>query len=84
MKKIVDKLSRTGQLSDSELFELLSSSAEDEGLFSEADKVRRRVYGDEVYLRGLIEFTNYCKNNCYYCGIRAGNQETARYRLTPD
>ena len=84
MKKIVDKLSRTGQLSDSELFELLSSSAEDEGLFSEADKVRRRVYGDEVYLRGLIEFTNYCKNNCYYCGIRRDNRKAVRYRLSKD
>lgn len=49
-----------------------------------ADKVRQERYGTEVYIRGLIEFTNYCKNNCYYCGIRRDNQEAVRYRLTQD
>lgn len=41
-------------------------------------------FGNEIYMRALLEFSNYCKNNCYYCGIRAGNKETTRYRLTPD
>lgn len=54
----------------------------DEALFSSADRVRRAVYGDEVYLRGLIEFTNHCKNNCYYCGIRRDNRALSRYRLS--
>ncbi len=53
----------------------------EEELFQAADKVRRAVYGDEVYIRGLIEFTNYCRNDCYYCGIRCGNLQAARYRL---
>jgi len=44
--------------------------------------VRTRNFGNKVYLRGLIEFTNYCRNNCYYCGIRAGNPKAQRYRLT--
>jgi biotin synthase len=44
--------------------------------------VRRRYYGNRVFLRGLIEFTNFCRNNCYYCGIRAGNSKAQRYRLT--
>ena len=44
--------------------------------------VRRRYYGNRVFLRGLVEFTNFCKNNCYYCGIRAGNPNAQRYRLT--
>jgi len=44
--------------------------------------VRKRIYGNQVYLRGLIEFTNFCRNDCYYCGIRAGNTKVQRYRLT--
>ena len=44
--------------------------------------VRRRIYGSRVFLRGLVEFTNFCKNNCCYCGIRAGNSNARRYRLT--
>lgn len=71
-------------MTDAELRELISTDAYDAELFKAADEVRRRHYGDEVYLRGLIEFTNYCKNNCYYCGIRAGNHNAVRYRLTPD
>ena len=53
-------------------------------LFERARAVREAVYGREVYLRGLIEFTNYCKNNCYYCGIRAGNKKAERYRLSKE
>ncbi len=49
-----------------------------------ACNLRRRVYGDKIFIRGLIEFTNYCKNQCYYCGIRAGNPHVERYRLMPD
>lgn len=56
----------------------------DQALFAAADAVRREHYGTDVYLRGLIEFTNYCKNNCYYCGIRAANAKAKRYRLTPE
>lgn len=44
--------------------------------------VRREHYGNEVFIRGLIEFTNYCRNNCYYCGIRRDNQNVDRYRLS--
>lgn len=53
-------------------------------LFAEADRVRREVYGIDVYLRGLIEFTNVCKNNCFYCGIRRDNHNVSRYRLTEE
>ena len=49
-----------------------------------ADKIRQQYYGKKVYIRGLIEFTNYCKNNCYYCGIRAGNAHAQRYRLSKE
>ena len=45
---------------------------------------RKKHYGNSVYVRGLIEFTNYCKNNCKYCGIRCGNANVRRYRLTKE
>ena len=61
--------------------ELLRGYGPDEELFAEADRIRREHYGDAVYLRGLIEFTNHCRNNCYYCGIRRDNTKLARYRL---
>ena len=53
-------------------------------LQEEALRIRRQYYGDKVYIRGLIEFTNYCKNNCYYCGIRRDNKSLQRYRLTKE
>ena len=62
----------------------LMRGQEDDVLFGRADEVRRKIYGDAVYIRGLIEFTNYCKNNCYYCGIRRGNQTLSRYRLSKE
>ena len=80
----VDKLFETANLSDPELSELLNAGDADEYLFYSADKKRREVYGDKVYLRGLIEFTNFCKNNCYYCGIRCGNTKLDRYRLSKE
>ena len=80
----VDSLAKNNNLSDTELLELLQTDEFDEKLFASADAVRRSVYGDDVYLRGLIEFTNCCKNNCYYCGIRCGNVNASRYRMTID
>ena len=53
-------------------------------LFRQADLIRRRFVGDGVYLRALIEFSNYCKNDCMYCGIRRSNAQAVRYRMTPD
>lgn len=51
-------------------------------LFAAADAARQRYYGRKVYFRGLIEFSSYCKNDCYYCGIRNGNRNAHRYRLS--
>lgn len=74
------------RFSDKEIREILEDESEDrmQTLFQEADAVRRKHYGDEVYVRGLIEFTNYCKNNCYYCGIRGANYKAERYRLSKE
>ena len=55
-----------------------------EYLKEEAVKVRKQYYGTKVFTRGLIEFTNYCKNNCYYCGIRRDNRNVERYRLSEE
>lgn len=53
-------------------------------LFEKARNVSRKYFGNKIYTRGLIEFTNYCRNNCYYCGIRRGNNNVERYRLTTE
>lgn len=79
--KLVNKLETLGDLTDQELKILLETDEYDAALFEAADRVRRENYGDAVYIRGLIEFTNYCKNNCYYCGIRRDNRCAERYRL---
>lgn len=71
-----------GDFTDARLRELLAGEGPDETLFAEADRVRREHYGDEVYIRGLIEFTNHCKNDCYYCGIRRSNRKVQRYRMS--
>ena len=84
MKNSVDKLLSTHNLSDAELKEILLCDDKEfnEYLFEKARAVREEHYGKSVYLRGLIEFTNHCKNNCYYCGIRCANRNAQRYRLS--
>lgn len=79
---LINKLAADRDLNDAELRELIESGDADDELFLAADRKRREIYGDEVYIRGLIEFTNYCHNNCYYCGIRRDNANADRYRLT--
>lgn len=56
----------------------------EEALFEKARALTERHFHKKIYVRGLIEFTNYCHNNCYYCGIRRDNDEVARYRLTTE
>lgn len=82
MRDIVVKLQKQCDLSDDELLSLLETDHYDKALFSAADEVRREHYGKAVFLRGLIEFTNYCKNDCFYCGIRRSNKKADRYRLS--
>ena len=53
-------------------------------LRSRAQALCQEVYGRRVFIRGLIEFTNFCKNDCYYCGIRRSNRDLSRYRLTEE
>lgn len=78
----IEQLRRDRNLPDEPLKELITDRTAAASLRQAADSVRREVYEDAVYIRGLIELTNYCKNNCYYCGIRRDNRCLTRYRLT--
>lgn len=84
MKDSIERLKQTRDLPDELLLQLIDHVGDDTALFEAADQVRREHYGTDVFLRGLIEFTNYCKNDCYYCGIRRSNRCAERYRLTPE
>ena len=55
-----------------------------EKMAEKASALRDRIYGKRIFIRGLIEFTNYCRNDCYYCGIRKSNPNAERYRLTKE
>jgi iron-only hydrogenase maturation rSAM protein HydE len=78
------KISREEPLTSDELVALLSlDRPEDvEQLYAKADRIRQKYVGNDVHLRGLIEFSNICRKNCCYCGIRSGNAKISRYRMT--
>lgn len=82
----IDRLEKHHILPREELAALITESepADDAYLFARARAVRERIYGKAVYMRGLIEFTNYCKNDCYYCGIRRSAPHAERYRLSEE
>jgi biotin synthase len=80
MKELIDKLETFQTLSREEFALVLL--CDDGYLFERARFKAQEVYGKNVFMRGLIEFTNYCKNDCFYCGLRIGNKKTERYRLS--
>ena len=79
MKRRIDTLEQQQNLPDEDLAALIEHLDDEssEYLYEAARRVRHEIYGHEVYLRGLIEFTNVCKNDCYYCGIRRSNQNAS-------
>lgn len=83
---IAQKLVQTHSLTIAEYEKLIEGRSPEiaEYLRCNAEKIRKSVYGNQVFVRGLIEISNICKNNCLYCGIRGGNESCQRYRLTPD
>ena len=86
MKKIIEKLAANHSLSVEE-YEFLIKNRNDEAaklLRKLAVQIRKKIYGNYVYVRGLIEISNICKNDCLYCGIRRSNKNCERYRLTPE
>ncbi len=87
MEKIAQKFLENQNLKKEEFVELIRCADDPEtreALAERAVEIRKKYYGDKVYTRGLIEFTNYCKNDCYYCGIRRSNRNAKRYRLTEE
>ena len=84
LKELADKLEREHGLSLSEWTALIEERTPElaEYIFAKARAVREREYGKAIYVRGLIEISNYCKNDCYYCGIRRSNRNASRYRLS--
>lgn len=82
MNKVLEKAKITHNLSKNEIMELLSGN--DEDLYKVANSIKNENKGNKVYLRGLIEFTNICKRNCFYCGLRAENKKVHRYELNED
>lgn len=84
--ELIDKLEATETLHKDELLFLLTHITPETSayLFEKAVAIRRKYYGNKVYVRGLIEFTNICKNDCYYCGIRKSNTNADRYRLSKE
>ena len=86
MKNLILKLEKEQRLSKEEWIQLIEGRTKElaEFLFERAREVRHAHYGRDVYIRGLIEFTNYCRNDCYYCGIRKSNSCLSRYRLTEE
>ena len=86
VRSIIEKLSQKHSLSKEEYALLITERDEEAAalLRELALAERKKIYGNDVYIRGLIEFTNNCKNNCLYCGIRRENQKADRYRLTAE
>ena len=87
MEKIVKDFLENQNLKKDEFVELIRAYKDPEAveaLKTRAVELRKKYYGDQVFTRGLIEFTNYCKNDCYYCGIRKSNRNADRYRLTEE
>jgi biotin synthase len=84
LQEIINKAKKQHVLSKEEIISLLNSNNIDQELFNAADEVRKKYLGDDVHLRGLIEFTNICKRNCLYCGLRRDNTNLVKYRLTEE
>jgi biotin synthase len=83
MRMSIESIVQKEKLDRSDIVALLSADgSEKEVLFNEAVKVMNREVGSKVYFRGLIEFSNICGKDCFYCGIRRSNKEINRYNLT--
>jgi len=83
-RDIINKAEQTHILTKEEIVVLLTGNEYDQQLFMAADRVRSQFVGEPVHLRGLIEFSNICQQNCFYCGLRKDNVHVQRYHLQPE
>lgn len=83
LEQLIDRLEQNRILDRDDLIRLIRTHTPetDALLYQKADRLRQQMYGNDIYIRGLIELTNYCKNDCLYCGIRRSNRNAQRYRL---
>lgn len=86
IQTLIDRLEQNHALTEAEYAALITGRTEEATAYlaEKARRARRRVYGEQVYIRGLIEVSNICRNDCLYCGIRRSNTNCARYRLTAE
>ena len=84
--RLIDTLARDHSLSTEEYEKLITSITPEatEYIKQKSVEARQKIYGNKVFIRGLIEISNICKNDCYYCGIRGSNKNCDRYRLNTD
>ncbi|MCR4940717.1 MAG: [FeFe] hydrogenase H-cluster radical SAM maturase HydE [Treponemataceae bacterium] len=86
IRKLIDALADGEMQEKADFIFLLENIDEDERsyLHEKARRLTEKIYGKKIFIRGLIEFSNYCRNNCFYCGIRQANKEAERYRLSKE
>ena len=84
VKELINKLYKEHRLDRQEWTQVLSDFTEEDRIYAAglAREVADNIYGKDIYIRGIVEFSNICKQNCYYCGLRCGNSKLERYRLT--
>lgn len=85
-KDLISRLESEHSLSRDEWYQLLDTYSDEDRLYaaSKARVLADTIYGKDVFIRGIVEFSNICKNNCYYCGLRAANSRLERYRLSEE
>ena len=86
MRRLIDRLAAGERLTEAEYAALVAGFTSELAQYAAAlaDDVRKKIYGNRIFVRGLIEVGNRCKNDCYYCGIRRSNAAVPRYCLTPE
>ncbi|MBR1443509.1 MAG: [Firmicutes bacterium] len=86
MKELIDKLCLQGMTDSDDVKKIIDEINDEdmEYLAKKAREISQKRFGKKIYLRGLIEISSFCKNDCYYCGIRRGNGKAERYRLSKE